>query len=133
MVADLIGASDDANADGSITGFLTKTRVRRALAKLKTTYGEPLGLDVILQGKTAAYSNIVSAVGTKGTGTGLSTMIYGTWQDLMIGVWAETEILENPYESMAYSKGNVQIRAIILIDIAVRHAASFAAITDAIA
>lgn len=133
MVADLIGAVDDANADGSTTGFLTNTRVRRALSKLKSTTGEPLGLDTVLQGKTAAYSNLMSSTGTKGTGTGLSSVIYGDWSCLMIGLWSELDILVNPYESAAYSKGNISVRAAMSVDIAVRHAASFGAITDVIA
>lgn len=133
MIADLVGAIDDANADGSSTGFLTNSRVRRALSKLKTSQGEPLGLDVVLQNKTAAYSNLVSSTGAKGTGTGLSSVIYGDWSDLLIGIWSELDILVNPYESVAYSKGNISVRAAMSVDIAVRHAASFAAITDVIA
>ncbi len=133
LLADLVGAVDDSNADGSSTAFLTNTRVRRALAKIKTSYGEPLGLDVLFQGKSAAYSNLVPSTLAKGTGTGLSALIYGNWSELLIGVWSELDILVNPYDSTAYSKGNVRIRAMMTMDLAVRHAASFAAITDAIA
>ena len=133
LIADLIGAIDDANADGSSTGFLMNTKARRALAKLKTTTGEPLGLDVVLQGKTAAYSNIVASNGTKGTGSNLSTIVYGNWSELIIGLWSELDILVNPYVDPAYSKGNVRIRAMMTVDMAVRHAASFAAITDLVA
>ena len=38
--------------------------------------------------------------------------------------------LVNPYETTAYSKGNVQIRGIITVDVAVRHIESFAAAVD---
>jgi hypothetical protein len=48
-------------------------------------------------------------------------------------VWSELDILVNPFESAAYSKGNVQIRAMVTVDIAVRHPESFAAITDIVA
>ena len=132
-IADLIGALNDANADGSSTGFLTNTRVRRALSKMKDATGAPLGLDVLLQGQRLAISNLVPSTGTKGTGAGLSSLIFGNWSELFIGVFSELDILVNPYESVAYSKGNVSIRAAMSVDIAVRHAASFAAITDAIA
>jgi len=129
-VADLVGQVDDANADGGSMGFLTNTKVRRQVAKLKDTAGNPLGLPVIFQGGTTTFTNTVAATGTKGTGTNLSPLIYGNWSDLLIGVWSELDILVNPYESTAYSKGNVSIRAMMTVDLAVRHPESFAAITD---
>ncbi|MGY4803448.1 phage major capsid protein [Teichococcus aerofrigidensis] len=130
-VADLVGLVDDANAAG--TGFLINTKVRRAAAKLKDTTGVPLGLATVFQGQTVAVSNLVPSNLSKGTGNNLSALIYGNWSDLLIGVWSELDILVNPYESTAYSKGNVQIRAMMTVDIAVRHPESFAAITDAVA
>lgn len=129
-LADLMGMVEDANAAGGSMGFLTTTKVRRQIAKLKDTAGNPLGVPVAFQGATTAFSNIVPATGTKGTGTGLAAVIYGNWSDLLTGVWSELDILVNPYESVAYSKGNVSIRAMMTVDIAVRHPESFAAITD---
>ena len=81
-----------------------------------------------MQGKRAAFSNLVSSAGTKGTGTNLSSVIYGNWSELFMGIWSEIDLLTNPFESVAYSKGNVQIWAMMTVDIAVRYAASFAAI-----
>jgi hypothetical protein len=86
-----------------------------------------------LQGKRGAVSNLVSSAGTKGTGTNLSSVIDGNWSELFMGIWSEIDLLTNPFESVAYSKGNVQIRAMMTVDIAVRHAASFAPITSLVA
>ncbi|WP_160122435.1 phage major capsid protein [Rhodovarius lipocyclicus] len=130
-VSDLMGQLDDANASG--TGFLTNTKVVRAARKLKDGQDRPYGLSVVFQGSPPAVSNNVPSNLTKGTGTGLSPLIYGNWSDLLIGMWSELDILVNPYESTAYAKGNVQIRAMLTCDIAVRHPQSFAAITDIIA
>ena len=127
-VADLVGAVADANGAG--TGFLTNSRVRRAAAKLKDAGNQPLGVDVVFQGERVEVSNLVPSNGTKGTGTNLSSVIFGRWSDLIVGFWSELDILVNPYESVAYSKGNVSIRAVMTCDIAVRHPESFAAITD---
>ncbi|HWX49665.1 MAG TPA: phage major capsid protein [Roseomonas sp.] len=132
-LADLVGLVEDANADGTSMGFLTNTKVRRAAAKVKDSAGIPLGLDVMFQGQRVAVSNIVPSNLTKGTGTNLSAAIYGNWSDLLIGVWSELDLLVNPFESTAYSKGNVSIRAMMTVDIAVRHPESFAAITDLVA
>lgn len=132
-VADLIGAVADANAEAGSLAFLSNTKVRRAVAKMKDSQNRPLGESVVFQGLPRAYSNLVPSNGTKGSGTGLSALLYGNWSDLLIGVWSELDILVNPYESTAYSKGNVQIRAMMTVDIAVRHPESFAAITDIVA
>ena len=59
----------------------------------------------------------------------LETLIVGQWSDLLIGYWSGIDILVNPYESTAYSKGNVQIRAIVDVDIDVRHIESFCVIS----
>jgi HK97 family phage major capsid protein len=129
-LADLMGEVEDADATGGSMAFLTNTKVRRAAAKLKDGQGNPLGVQVVFQGLMPAVSNNVPSNLTKGDGTDLSAVIYGNWSDLIIGVWSELDILVNPFESSAYAKGNVQIRAMMTVDIAVRHPESFASITD---
>ncbi|MBX6376547.1 MAG: phage major capsid protein [Acetobacteraceae bacterium] len=57
-------------------------------------------------------------------------LIYGDWSELLIGVWSELDILVNPYESTAYSKGNVVIRAMATVDVAVRHPKAFVSVED---
>lgn len=132
-VADLMGVVADVNAELGMLSYLTNTRVRRAAAKLKDSQNRPLGMDVVFQGMPRAFSNVVPNNLTKGTGTNLSAMLYGNWSDLLLGYWSEIDILTNPFESSAYARGNVQVRAMLTADIAVRNAASFAAITDIVA
>ena len=76
-------------------------------------------------------SNNVPSNLSKGTGTNLSAVIYGNFADLLIGLYGTLEILVDPYTDFA--KGTTGIRALQSIDIAVRHAESFAAMKDAIA
>lgn len=129
-IADLLGAVDDANASGGNMALLSNTKVRRSIGKLKDTAGNPLGLDTVLQGVPGAFTNIVPSNGTKGTGTGLSAMIYGDWSDLVIAFWSELDVLVNPYAEGPYSRGNIMIRTALTCDIGVRHPESFAAIRD---
>ena len=77
-------------------------------------------------------SNNVPSNGTKGSGTGLSSVIYGNFADLLIGMWGALEILVDPYDSN-FAKGSVSVRAMQTLDIAVRHPESFAVMSDAIA
>jgi hypothetical protein len=44
----------------------------------------------------------------------------------LIGFWSEFDFLVNPYETTAYSKGNVQVRAMATCDVKLRHVESFA-------
>jgi hypothetical protein len=53
-------------------------------------------------------------------------IIFGNWADLLIGFWSEFDFLVNPYESGAYAKGNVQVRAMASCDVKLRHVESFA-------
>jgi HK97 family phage major capsid protein len=56
------------------------------------------------------------------------TALFGNWSDLIVAFWGDqaADILVNPFETTAYSKGNIQIRAFVDADILVRHAAAFA-------
>ncbi len=52
--------------------------------------------------------------------------IFGNFRKLMIGIWGQGfDFLVNPYESTAYSKGNIQLRAMMSLDVAVRNGPSF--------
>jgi HK97 family phage major capsid protein len=59
-----------------------------------------------------------------------STVIFGAWSQLLIGYWTGTDILVNPYETTAYAKGRVIVRAMRDVDVAVRYAAAFAVAAD---
>ena len=130
-VIDLISAVADEDAETGSLSFLTNTKVKAAAMKLKDGDGRYLGLDTVFQSTPRAFSNLVPSDLDKGTSTGVcSALIYGNFADLLIGYWSAFDLLVNPYESTAYSKGNVQIRAMLTCDVAVRHPESFAAIQD---
>ena len=91
----------------------------------KTLYGMGMLLD-----QPTVVSNIIRSDNAKGAGTGLSTAIYGNWSDLLIGVWEDLDLLINPYESSAYNKGAVKIRAVMVCDSNIRRTESFAFYND---
>lgn len=64
---------------------------------------------------------VAEKTGTPNTGR----LIAGDWSQVMLGIWSEVDLLVNPYESTAYSKGNVLVRAMSTVDIAVRHPEAF--------
>jgi hypothetical protein len=53
-------------------------------------------------------------------------MIAGDFSDVIQGTWSAVEILLNPYADSVFSKGNLAMRIILTMDVAVRHPESFA-------
>ena len=92
--------------------------------------GGELGRSQIAGWRFEVSNNVPSNL-TKGSGADLSAVIYGNFSDLLIGLFGTLEILVDPYTDFA--KGTTGVRVLQSIDIAVRHAESFAAMQDAIA
>lgn len=127
-VVDAVALADVENVGGS-RGLLTTPEVRKIASKALDANGLPIGLDKVFSGVPSTFSNQVPKTlgGTPGTEHGL---IYGDWSELLIGIWSEIDILVNPFESTAYSKGNVSIRAMATVDCAVRHPKAFVSVED---
>ena len=139
---DLETAITSANAPEDTLAYLANARTIGALKKLKSTTGSYLwngamagatqGTPGEINGYPVARSNQARGDLTKGTGTNLSEIIFGNWSEVLIGEWGVLEIMPNPYDATAYKQGAVLLRAMQSVDIAVRHAASFAVMSDAI-
>lgn len=138
-VINLIGAVDASNAlDGSTLGFMTNAKVVKAMRQTAKTTTDSASNFIqndasTLAGYALGSTQNVPGNLTKGSGTALSALIFGDWSQLFLGFWSELDILVNPYESGAYSKGNVQVRAMMTADVRLRQPTAFAAITDLIA
>lgn len=119
-LVDLTSLLATRNALEGALGWLADAKVRGALLKLKDLYGRPYGLDVLFQGYPHVFSNLAA-----GSGTVTDPIIFMNAQDLVLGMWSELDLLINPYDSAAYSKGNILIRGACTLDIAKRHTESF--------
>lgn len=132
-MVDLESAITNANADVGQLAYLTNSRMRGKLKKTLETASagseKVWRPDNMVNGYSALTSNNVPSDLTKGSGTNLSAMIFGNWQDLLIGLWGAMDLIVDPYTFS--SRGRVRISAFLSADIAVRHPASFAAIVDA--
>jgi len=129
----LIAELETDNVEGS--AFVSNSKVvKKARGTIKVT-----GTDSVmlmekpgeLAGYPLAVTNAVPSNLTKGTANGTaSALIFGKFSDLLIGYWSGVDILLNPYETTAYAKGRVLVRAMRDVDVAVRHPESFAATKD---
>jgi HK97 family phage major capsid protein len=118
------------NAMGGRMGWATNpslVRKLRSTLKVSGDAGAGFLMDdaTSLMGYTLASSNLVPSAHTNSPAELTSTLIYGDWSSLLIGYWSSFEILVNPYEATAYSKGNVQVRGMITADVDLRHDESF--------
>ncbi|MBN9547113.1 MAG: phage major capsid protein [Alphaproteobacteria bacterium] len=114
-----------ANVGGS-PSFLTTPLVRKIAALAMDKQNNPLGVSAVFGGQPITFSNIETA---DGNSPSTYALIYADWSELVLGIWSELDILVNPYESTAYSKGNVSLRAMATVDVACRNGAAFVSVT----
>lgn len=137
-ILDLVGVVEDAEVPTAGCAFLTHPHVMKQCRKtLKVTGDATAGFLMdsrdTLDGFRVARTSLVPNDLTKGTTTSkCAPLIFGNFSDLLIGYWSAFDLLVNPYESTAYSKGNVLVRAMLTCDMAVRRPQSFAAIRDVV-
>ena len=129
IAATMVGMVQGTNTDGTPT-FLTNTKVKAAALKLKDAGNNPLGLPVVFGGEPVIYSNQVPSNLTKGTGNGLSALIYGVWADLILAYWSAVDVVLNPYADSVAKKGGAYLHAFLDADVGIRHVDSFAVCKD---
>ncbi|MGE6606618.1 phage major capsid protein [Halomonas sp. NPDC076908] len=124
-------------------------------ADIPTTWAGVLGLSEMLELENLEGAAWLSAPGVKttlgstekvaGSGSGFllqngmmddkpywstnqmpaSTLLFGDFSQVLLGIWSEIDILVNPYAEPAYSRGGVQVRAMATCDVALRHPQGF--------
>jgi len=132
-----------ANVPEETLAYLANAKTVGSTKKLKATTGSYLwtnapggqrtGTPGEINGYPVARSNQARSNLTKGTSTGVcSELFFGAWSELLIGEWGVLEIVPNPYDAAVFKNGGVLLRVLQSLDIAVRHAASFATMSDAL-
>ena len=125
-VLQLIESVELENAEGS--AFLTMPRVVRKLRS--TPRVDDTDSRMIMESANSladyplASTNLVPGDSTGGV------LIFGNFADVLLAYWSTLDLLVNPYAETAYSKGNVQVRGIITMDVGIRHIESFSASVD---
>ncbi len=114
-----VEAANALGAHGWLMGPTAKAKLRGAL---KVTGDAGAGF-LLENGQMGGY-NVTTSNAVPG-GAGTSGVIFGDWSQAILGIWSELDLLVNPYESTAYARGGVMIRAMATVDAAIRHAESF--------
>ena len=136
-VLSLPAALDNANVPMSRPGFVGNGLIRSKAMGTLTAPGVASPFIMTSPDSLAGYryaaTNLIP-VAPAVTGTGAhparSTLVFGSWDNLLIGVWDALDLTSNPYSDTAYRKGSVQVRIIADVDVAVRHVEAFAYAND---
>lgn len=127
----LLTALASANADSATSGFITTPEVRAALMSVYPDAGAGSSIwsatrDADGRSSLLGYPAVVTNNVPKnlGGGTNEHALIFGNWSEVLIGLWSVLEIQVDPY-TLGDSGGTV-VRAFQDLDVAVRHATSFA-------
>jgi HK97 family phage major capsid protein len=116
-------------SNAAAANWLTAPKVKTKLAKTLKEAGLPGYL--LESGNVAGLplfstNQVPEKTGTPNTGIA----ILGDWSQVMLGIWSEIDLLVNPFSETAYSKGNVLVRAMSTVDIAIRHPEAFVVAQD---
>lgn len=124
-IVDLETAVSSVNAARGNLSYLTNSKVRGALKK--TLKADGVG-GYIWQDGDAPLNSYSASISNQLVSDPVSSLIFGNWTDLVIGHWGVMDLVVDPYSKS--KNGIVCITAFQDVDITVRHAESFAAITD---
>ena len=132
-VVELETKVNSVNANRGRMAYLTNAKVFGALKTTEkvTGSGRFIMEDAAAgrcNGYVAEYSNLVPSNLTKGSGSNLSAMIFGNFQDLYIGQWGGLDIVVDPYTSKKTAEIEICLNA--WNDVLVAEPKSFAAIKD---
>lgn len=141
MIVDMESTIANLNADFGALGYLTNTKVRGKLKKTLVTSGGTANTaaEMIWDKRSIAsplneykvgITNLVPSNLTKGAGSSLSAMIFGNFNDLLVGQWGGLEFLINPYSRD--TEGLIRLNCWTFFDLVVRRVESFAVCKDII-
>ena len=134
-LVDMETAVATANADLGSLAYLASVRLRGKLKKSlidanNTVSGHLWDTSNELNGYPAYATNQMPDNLVKGSGTNLGSLIFGNWNDLIVGYWGGVDIrVDNITNGLA---GGTRLIAFQEADVARRHPESFSKVVDAI-
>lgn len=126
---------DNANVGGA-GGYLTTPSVKRKLATTQIFTSEGVavwsgGQDGRVYNYAAYSTNQVPSNLTKGTSTAVAHgIIFGFWENLLIGEWGAMEIIVDPYRLK--KQGMIELTSFQMADIDKKYAQAFCVVSDAL-
>lgn len=135
-ILEFIATIEHADVTGGYGWAMNAHGVKKFRGTLKVSDDAGAGFLMDNPGSLGGYSVATTSAlpGAPSDGSPLvahpATVLFGNWNDLLIGYWSGLDLLVNPYESTAYAKGRVLLRAMRDVDVKVRRTESFAFADD---
>lgn len=135
---ELEGVLEDADALKGKLAYAFAPAIKRQMSKLRAAAFATVDNEgAFLQTQPMTAANITAVLGYPfQTSTQLPTnlggssdqgeVIFGNWADLLIGMWGGMRLLASQEAGTAFASDQTWVRAIMDMDVAVRHAESFA-------
>jgi HK97 family phage major capsid protein len=119
-----------ASSDFGRLGWATTPAARSKLRRTEKAAGSGFCWDDSnrMAGMPATATTSMPADLTKGSGTALSSLVLGNFEDLLLPVWGSVDVLVDPFKYA--SVGAVRISAFLSCDVVLRHPASFVQCSD---
>ena len=132
-MVDLIAAvaEDNARSEGSV--FISNSKVEgklRKTSKVSSTDSVMVLENGQVAGRNFIISNAMPSNLTKGTGSGLSAILFGDLREVIVGMFGDLEIVVDPHTKL--NENLLRIASFMEVDLGLRHVESFAAMNDAI-
>jgi HK97 family phage major capsid protein/HK97 family phage prohead protease len=132
-MVDLIAAvaEDNARSDNSV--FISNSKVEaklRKTSKVSSTDSVMVLENGQVAGRDFIISNAMPSNLTKGTGSGLSAILFGDLREVIVGMFGDLEIVVDPHTKL--NENLLRIASFMEVDLGLRHVESFAAMNDAI-
>lgn len=138
--AGVVNVMKEVDIDNALMGALAFATTPHARAKMMQTGRQASGVEgnfiipaerpAELIGYRIEVSNAVPSTLADGSGSNLSALVFGNWNDLIIGQWSGVDVLVDPYSLS--TAGALRVTVFQDVDTAVRHVQSFSAIQDMI-
>ena len=135
--ADIVDLETEVAIDDADLGrlaYLTTPGIRGKLKKTLVDSGSGIFIwgtnSTEINGYRAAVSTQIPSTLTKGSASNCHAIIFGNWEELLIGQWAGVDIVVDPYSGAKNALVTLVVNS--WWDVAVRHPASFAAMKDAL-
>ena len=116
-------AVENVNPSAWLTSPAVATKLRAVLKSASAGAGY-LMENGSMAGLPVAVSNQVPLAALKGQ------VVLANFSEMFVGVWDSIQILVNPYDSAAYARGGVKVRAMLTADSAVRRPEAFVIASD---
>ena len=133
--ASTINLVKEVSIDNALRGSLAYATTPQAWAKLRTTAKVAstdsimiLEDDNMLNGYPLLQSSLIPSDLIKGSGSSLSAMFFGNWNDLLIAFWSGVDIVVD--SSSLSTIGALRLAFFQDLDVALRHDESFAVVKD---